>query len=525
MSVNTPIVKLRNLPAIVPTTLAQEKILFIGQKISSGTAVEGELYQGLESNLDYETLAGKNSIAASMIRAAQAIVANSEVKPQFDAIFFEDAAASVASAGNVTFTGTTASADATIYVSIGDSVNHRYKLDVSESDAPTAIGEALKDLINADDTAPVTAVNTAGDVEVTAVNKGTEGDKLSIQVEGNIPGISLSLIKMTGGVGVSVISSVLTTIANIRYQTMQMPATYDVDSLATFLDTRWEPTATGIIKDGALIIVKTDTLANFKSSTTAQNKKVVSIFPNKSTELLPVGVADLYLLGSAHCQMDYVIGAQIAAIRALRLTSGADISDYVDASVDSKDFTGGASISTLPYHNTPLVNVPLADLRNVWSEEEMIELQDAGYANFGNNISNTAVLIGDVLTRYKTNSLGQADVSYKYLNYLDQASIVREYFSVNLKARFNQYRLTTGTVVPNVNMADQGVIEAECIKLYGSLSDLGIMVKGEDARKLFINSLVTTIDEANGKVTIIMINPAVTQLREITGTIRLVFTV
>lgn len=527
MTVNVPTVKLRNLPSILPTTTEQQKVLFITQMTTAGTAIEGELYTNLETGLDFETLAGKNSIGAAMIRRAQAKVANSEIKPQFDAIFFDDAAASVAAVGNIIFANnpTAATVAKTIYATVGSATNHRYQLDVAIGDTATDIGDDLAAQITADDTAPVTAVNTAGDVALTAINNGLEGNKLTLQVEGYVPGIGITITPKATGAGSPVITGVPTTIQNIRYQTIVMPETYDIDTIVDFLDTRWEPTATGIIKDGALIYCLTDTLANLKTSTIAENKKVVAAFPNKPASLIPSGHADLYIAGSAHVEMNYVIAAEIAAIRALRLTTGADILDYSDAVLTSNDNTGGISISTLPYHNILLDDVPLADKRLVWTEEETLELLDAGYAIFGNNTANTAVLVGDVVTRYKTNDLGQDDPSYKYLNYLDQAATVREYMTEQLKVRFKDYRLTTGTLVPMTNMANAALIEAECIKLYGQLADAAIMIKGIKAKKLFVDNLSVEIDEALGKVTVEMINPAVTQLREITGNIRLVFTV
>lgn len=526
MTVNVPTIKLRSLSAIPPTILQEQKILFITQMTAAGTAIEGELYTNLEAGLDFEILAGKNSIGAAMIRAAQAKIVHSEAKPQFDAIFFDDAAASVAAVGNITFGNdpTSATVAKTIYATIGDAETHRYQLNVAVGDTATDIGDNLVTQITADDTVPVTAINTAGDVALTAINKGSEGNKLTLQVEGYVPGIAITITPKATGAGVPDISGVTTTIQNIRYQTIVMPETYDVDFIADFLDTRWEPTPTGIIKDGVLIYCLTDTLANLKASIIAANKKVVSAFPNKSVNLIPSGHSDLYIAGSAHVQMDYVIAAKFAAIRALRLTTGADIIDYSNATLTSTDNVGGIGISTLPYHNIPLNGVPLADKRNVWTEEETLELQAAGYAIFGNNAANTAVLVGDVLTRYLTNELGQDDISYKYLNYLDQASIVREYMTVNLKARFRNYRLTTGSLVPDTNMANAALISAECIKLYGQLANLAIMIKGVDAKKLFVDNLFVTIDEALGKATIDMINPIVTQLREVIGNIRLVFT-
>ena len=283
MTVNTPIVRFENLPAAIQTTLEQERLLIIGQKTSAGTAIEGELYTGLEQGLAFETLSGKNSIGAAMMRAAQEMIEVSEIKLQINAIFFDDAGSSVAAAGAVVFANdpTAATEDKTIYVTVGDSERHRYKLDIKKDDTATVIGDYLAAAITADDTVPVTAINTTGSVALTAVNKGAEGNKLTLQIEGYVAGISLSITQFTGGSLTPTITSVFTTIANIRMQRIVMPETYDIDAVVNFLETRWLPTATGIIKDGALIAVLTDTLANLKAST------MLKVLNNKDYEDVP----------------------------------------------------------------------------------------------------------------------------------------------------------------------------------------------------------------------------------------------
>lgn len=524
MTVSNPKVNLQIKGAQVPVTVDQQKILYIAQKTASGTAVSGDLNKNLQTGREYETLFGKDSMLSPMVRAAQVAMAVSPTKPRLDAIAFDDNGAATAATGNVTFANTSATADATIYVTIASDsadteLNHRYQIDVSATTPDTGddVGAALLAFINNDERIPVTATNTNGDVALTAINKGLAGNKITLRVEGSIPGIVISTTVMSGGTNDPDISSVETTIENIRYQRIVMPATYDVTAIVSFLETRFNITDP-IIKDGELIIVDTDTHANFLSSTVAENKKTATIFPNKlkNTALHK---------GSVHIELDYVIAAQIAALSALRLTEGAEIADIVDAAVEADDNFGGISLATLPYHNTPLTLVPLADEEDVWTNEELTELKDAGYAIFGNNEANQGVILGKVLTRYQTNTEGQPDVSFKYLNYVDQAVNSREYMTDSLKTRFRQSRATSGALIPGKTMANEGVIRAEVMLVYGELVDFALMVGGEAARKKFADKLEITIDEANSKATLKMINPAVTQLNELDGIIQTTFTI
>ena len=116
-------------------------------------------------------------------------------------------------------------------------------------------------------------------------------------------------------------------------------------------------------------------------------------------------------------------------------------------------------------------------------------------------------------------------MSFKYLNYVDQASNVREYFHNNLRETFKNSRLTEGDLIPGYTMANAGSIRAEVMKLYGELSDFALVPSGETARKAFLAKLEIEIVEIQGLVNITMLDPVITQLREIDATMQLTFSV
>ena len=51
-----------------------------------------------------------------------------------------------------------------------------------------------------------------------------------------------------------------------------------------------------------------------------------------------------------------------------------------------------------------------------------------------NNPANTVLISNEAVTTYKTDTLGNPDVTFKYVNFVDTLSIVREYVFNNLKA-------------------------------------------------------------------------------------------
>ncbi len=133
--------------------------------------------------------------------------------------------------------------------------------------------------------------------------------------------------------------------------------------------------------------------------------------------------------------------------------------------------------------------------------------------------------MGEIVTAYKTDIAGNPDISFKFLNYVDTASGVREYYSNNLRKRFAQSRLTLGDTIRGRDMANDLTIRVFCEKLYQDLSSAAFVLlqAGEDATKFYKDNLDISLDLATGRATITMTVPLVTQLREIIATIKIAF--
>ena len=129
------------------------------------------------------------------------------------------------------------------------------------------------------------------------------------------------------------------------------------------------------------------------------------------------------------------------------------------------------------------------------------------------------------MTTFKTDSGGNPDPTFQFLNYVDTSSNIREYFVNNYRSRFAQTRLTEGAVSRGRDMANSTVIRAFTERLYQDLAgaDFVLVQDGEDAFVFFKDNLVITLDLSLGKVTITMLTPIVTQLRVIVATIKIAF--
>ena len=154
-------------------------------------------------------------------------------------------------------------------------------------------------------------------------------------------------------------------------------------------------------------------------------------------------------------------------------------------------------------------------------------IETAGGAVIGNNDAGNTVIIGQVPTTFKTDTAGNPDLTFKWLNFRDTASGAREYFFNNLKSRFAQSRLTQGDLINGRDIANALSIRVEVEKLYQDLSgpDFVLVQAGADAIKFFKDNLTITLDLATGKATVQMIVPIVTQLRIILVTMKITFSV
>lgn len=521
MTIRVPDISISLISAQQRVQNDSQKILFVGQMTASGTATSGQLYENIDNNNEQDGLFGKNSMLATMIRAAKYHNKISRI----DAIPLADNGAGSQAAGAVVFTGT-ATAAGTITVTIGSKgtvpqLSHIYSISVIATDTPTAIGDKLVAAITADTTSPVTAINTTGSVALTAVHKGTEGNFIGISVSGSAASVTYSVTGMTGGDTDPSLTTLFDVVGDTRYQTIVYPS-YVRATAKTFLDARFNVDKK--ILDGVGIDCMTDTAANIVTAANANNSQSIAIIANKKIAT-PLAFYD----GSGIFEIDTIIAAQIAAIRALRLTEDVNISSYVSATYGAKDAFGGMHIASLPYFNTIIPTLPLEDSDKDFTDSEISALTTAGATTIGNNVANTHVVMGTTLTTYKTDGAGDADVSFKYLEYVDAEVTCREYFFDNLRARFSQSRLTNGDIMVGYNMANEQVIKSFITGLYVDLAEKALVRIGKDIDTgadwltYFKQNLVVTLDLALGKATVTMLLPIVTQLRSIVMTMQVDF--
>lgn len=486
--------------------VSAQRMLLIGQMTSSGTATANTLIKDIGNDNSWETLFGEKSVLAGMIRQARKLCSFCQYQVTIDAIALEDAESSVASTGKIEFTGN-ATGTGEITIVIGSEYNHKYTVGIVKGENPSAVATKLKNLINADTKAPFSATTNSGEVLLTFANKGTIGNNTTIYFEGNVEGVTVELTAFSGGVtNPAVDEELLGLVSNVRYNEIVSPIEYGIDKIVTLLDGRFN--TNNKILDGALYVAKVDTLANHKVALAGLNSQ------NLNYECIKLVNADAYK-GASIPELTYIKAIYNATLKALRISEDSQLSAVVIGQYP-QDLMGGVHNNSLPFFNTscPFLHPIMPEYH--WIAEEIKELNDKGGSVWDNNAEDNGLVMGEQLSTYKTDNAGNEDITWKFMNYRDTGSAIREYRFKNFKKDFAQSRMDDDT---------ERQIRNAFIRYYKTLSsdEYRLTRAGKESLKFYVDNLKVSLDFANGLVTIFCLDPYVTQLRQANGFFKVTF--
>lgn len=187
--------------------------LIIGTMLPAGTATAGVPVRCL-SEPAASGLFGAGSVAHGMVAAAT-------TQDPFTDLFvlpLADPASGAAATATLTITGTaTAAGTMALYIA-----GRLVQVGIAAADTPTLAAGKVVTAVTAAPNLPVTAANTAGVVTFTARNKGLTGNDLEARVnyngETSVPGLTLAFTAFTGGTGNPDISAALAALGDAWYQ-------------------------------------------------------------------------------------------------------------------------------------------------------------------------------------------------------------------------------------------------------------------------------------------------------------------
>ncbi len=508
MPISKPSVTLNIIPAEQIAKVSEHRVLLVGQMLT-GTATAGEIERDVDDATNaINALFGARSQVAEMTREFK----DYNKKTAIDVLPLDDNGSAVDATAEVAFSGTATEAGS-IYVTFGSDKRYRTKVDISNGDTATEVGAAVATAYAVYTSSPFTVAAATGTVTATASNGGTHANDWPVVVTGSVAGITYTVTGWASGATDPSLTGVLDVLGSTRYHTVIWPSAYDITVIEDELNDRFN--ASNNVLDGVAVQVRKGTLSELKSYVSALNSQSLVVVGDKT-------VSEDYRKGTSLREMPDATAAQIGALRALRLTEGGNLTQYLTTTAALDQF-GGVALASLPYFNTALPNLPVPLPQDEFTFEDQDELNDNAISLLGANRAFNATIFGDMITTYLTDNAGNPDSSYKFLNTVDTASVIRETYFVNYKDKYAQTRLTNGDLVAGRDMANVASIRAFSLEVYRSLASSGLVQLGRDAEQDFLDNLSISLDLATGTATINMAPLLVTQLRAIVGTIQVNF--
>lgn len=501
-------------PAPVPN--AAQKILVPAQMTSAGTGTANELIENI-TKAKAKALGGTGGMLYDVISDMLDINQNAAI----DVVLVDDPAGDAA-VGNILWDGLITEAG-TLEVGCGHFKNGVAKIGLTEgltSDNVAALVTtefAKAALENCLATVTTDGVTTDQN-NFTHNNVGTVGNNTPLWVKFDGDGLTWTITGFTGGTGVPTLTTFFDAIGDARYQRIPSPEAFGTDFLTDHLDPLFN--VENAVKDGVGIFCASDTAANHVTALNALN--------SLNLDYLAESVEDKsWYKGTNGWVTGFNKACRIAAIDALRLTAGTNITAYVNASAGARDGVGGPALASLPYYNTPL-NIPVSPTGFGFKGAEPGQIEAAHGFLVGNNDSNTAVVMGQRRTTYKFDNGGNVDVVFKFRNYVDTYSAIREYEFNNIKRDCNQSRLTEGGLIGGRIMNNAGSVKTKLLRYTKTLAgaEYALVEAGELNAKFIEQNTKVEINKSSGLVNVVEHRMAiVTQAREIKINILFAFSV
>ncbi len=383
-----------NSKAINGLVQTPHKILVIAQRMAAGLIlanVPTRIYSPDQAHSAF----GNGSMLANMCSAARIANPSTEIW----AVALDDNGAGAAATGTVTLTAAP-TANGTVNLYIG---GERVSVAVAVGQSLTVIAGNIVAAVNALVRLPVTAANVAGVVTLTFKHKGEVGNSLDLRVnygfnETTCAGLTVTIAAMSGGTTSPDVETAIAAVASSWFQTWLSPYTdaTNLGKLETELSARFGPLSQ---MEGHIFAGASGSLGTLTALGNTRNSPHLTIVGAGKSPTPP-----------------YIFAA-------------------VAGAVDAKEPDPARPRQTL---GLPGCLPPL--LQENFSRTERDSLLQGGISTFivddGGN-----VLIERLITTYKTNALGFADVSYLNIETMRTLGYLRYSLRARIAQRFPRHKL------------------------------------------------------------------------------------
>ena len=515
---SNPKVNIQLLPAAVVDAFEDRRDLIVGQTQGSGTAVSGALNTDVHLLTDAEirALVGTGELYWRIVSWREAVnVAGGGIIPKLDVISLDEGSTPTDATSSIAFSGT-ATAAGSLTISVVDERRFTVTVPVAVDDTASDIAAAVDAAFDAIDYIPFVPSTSTGTVTFTAKDGGTWGNVWGIKISGAATGVSATVTGWASGATNPTVTSVFDAIEGRRYTGVSWPEalTASLYVATDEFDSRFN--ASNNILDGVVFHGFSDTVANDKANVAALNFQSLVLMGNNKVSL--TGLKGTAIMQPADWVASYFMG-----VRDKRLSTGAQIASLITSTNAPLDATGGPSLASKPYFNTPLARTPVTSTVSLFTGTEQLELEAAGFTTYGVNVAGNAMIMGPVVTTWTTDAAGNANTSFSYLNYVDTASVCREIIFRTMKSVFYQSRLTQGDLIPGRSIENAASIKSKLVSIIKVLQDLALVQAGSAATTYFAENTTVTVSLATRTVTITGPLPIVTQIGTINYNLALDF--
>lgn len=443
--------EISNVRALQGLPAAEQKILLIGQRLSSGSAAALQPRRITQADQG-AAFFGRGSILAGMVAAA--IAANGMT--ELWAIALDDNAGGTAAQHTITLTGP-ASAAGTLPFLIDA---RRIQVAVASGDTATTMATALAAAINAAADLPLTATSALGVVTLTNRHKGTVGNDVQILAahypDEQLPaGVTSAVAATVPGATNPDVTTVWAAIGDEQYQTIALglnDAT-NLSSADTEMNSRWGP-ARQI--EGRVYVGMAGSFSTLAAFGDTRN-----------------GIHTTIVGGNKVPTSSWNLAAAFASVAALHLQAdpARPLTDLV----------------------VPGVIAPRIEHR--FSRSERDQLLTSGVSAF-RVLPSGEVAIERLITTYQVNTQGFADVSYLDVQTPATLAYFRYSWRARMAQRFPRAKLTEDTIA---------AVRAETIAIAREWGEAELM---EDVDG-FIAGLVVERDATNRNQLNLLMTPNV----------------
>lgn len=467
------------------TEISDQKVLIIAE--AEGTSSPKEIVKNpLLSKVN--TLLGTTSMATVAYKRFREINRYTQV----DIMPLENPQGGSPPKSIITLSGT-ATESKDLFLRIADD-SFKVKIPISNGDVDTVVATKIAEAVN-EAKLPFSSNVEANNKEVGIsflINGVVNHDLVVLNSE--IEGLTIMSAVFSGGDGSFDTDDIFENVFD-RYQTIVFDASIQLETVVQFLEARFN--VENEVLSGIGVTVLQGDESELSEKADSLNSKVLVAFANldeMKTNAIPL-----------------LLATEFTAKRTLRLTDDAYLGNLV---INPEESYGGLEKASLPYHNTPMSYLATTNRVSLITVENLMK---KGLSFLANQKDHS--VLKSIVTTYKTDPSGQEDLTFKYLNYVDQAMIIQEYYFKSSKSRFAQTRATQGDLKSGRAITNALSVKGYLKEWYLDLARATIVQDGKAAMAWFERNLSVKLNSIGGVYSVSIRVPLTSQFREMKGII------